>query len=136
VHENEIHVGGHVQLPPAELAHADDHQLLFVERGADRHLREVAHRAADLAEVRQSAKVARDEAQQHPLAQPPQAAHERRLVVLARPFERRGHLRARERRRRGELARELGMRREHARGIARIGDFADFANRIRHLPLE
>jgi hypothetical protein len=128
VEENEIDVGGYVQLPAAQLAHAD-HQQLFISQGSlDRNFREIGHRRAHLLEARRAGKVARHHAEQYAPAKLTQPAPE---LVIARGAERVEHFGARERRRIGELGGELGPRGERLPGVPRK---ADFPNEIRHLP--
>ena len=138
VDEHQVDVRRDVELAPAELAHADHHQRLRRaagapraagllrlarlgpgQRGGDRGLGQVAHRAADLGQVGRPGQIARHHPQQHALAQPAQAPLERGLVVALRALERGVDLRARERLRLGELGGELGPRLQHVAGVAR-----------------
>ena len=120
--QHEVDVGRNVELAPAELAHGDHHQVFAFEmreRGGERHFREIAHRPANLFERRRARHVARHDAQDYPLAQAPQPALERRLVVGARALERAQHLGAGEGSRCGDFGSELAPRADHARGEAR-----------------
>src|SRR5205085_5224446 len=84
IHEYEVHVGRHVQLGAAELAHADDDELLGLtlmvarhtvlrdehlvmqpHRLADGELGQPSHGRAHLAEVRATSEVARHGVQHH-----------------------------------------------------------------------
>ena len=122
--QDEIDVGGDVELAAAELAHADHHQLRSVEpfqRAGDGQLGEVAHRGADLLQRGAGHQVARHDAEKYPLAKTPQAALECRLVVALCPVQRLRHFGAGKGRGRGQLGAELRPGGEHARGVARKG---------------
>ena len=99
IDEDQVDIRGDVQFPPAQLAHADDDQLLRLalcrarcavasdedggEDGgsmADRHLGQGGHGFGYLGQVRQTGQVARDDARHHPGAQAAQAGAQRRLV--------------------------------------------------------
>ena len=88
IDEHQIDVRRHVQLAPAELAHADHHELLLHAlriayrsvtgmrlrfrpglRRADRCVGQIAHRRAHFGQGREAGKIARHDAQEHPLAQ-------------------------------------------------------------------
>ena len=140
MHEHQVDVGGHIQLAPAQLAHRDHDQLALLEpleRRAQAGVGEIAHRGADFRQVRRAFEIPRQRAQQHALAQAPQAALERGFVVGAKTGERAAHLRGAERLAGSAFQVHLGgefrMRGEACLGVARKGDFP---NRIRHLQLE
>ena len=138
VEEDQVDVGGDVQLAAAELAHrrppparvAPVHPAL--RRSAARPGRSSSRRLRSRSAL--PGQVARHDAQQHALAQAAQPALERGLVVARAPCQRRRHARrARTAARRGQFGGQLGMRRRARCGVARKGDFA---NRIWHLRLE
>jgi len=107
--EDQVDVGRHVELPAAQLAHADDdqrlgcavgaaglavrrHQVRVVQRqrGAERDLGQPGHRGADFGQVGASGEVAREGVQQHAAAKPAQGGIEGGAVAGGDP---RGELR-------------------------------------------
>jgi hypothetical protein len=109
---DDIHVGGHVELGPPELAHPDHVKLLLAparradrppvasgeppvespERVADRRFGERGRGLEHFRERGQSREIARDEAQHDTGAQAPQYARKALLVVAGIGRQRRAHL--------------------------------------------
>jgi len=134
VGEDEVDVGGDVELAAAELAHGHDHQVWLahpLERRRDLELREVAHRPADFLERGPAFEVARHDPQQYPLAQSAQPPPEVRLVLALGAGERLDHRRARERRVGAQLLGKLRTGCEQSLGIARKGDFPNHSGHLR-----
>ena len=120
VEKHQVDIGRDVELAAAELAQADDHQVLGAEpaqRARNLELSKIAHRAANLVQVRAPRQVARHHAQHHALPQLTKAALQARFVVVLRARERMRHFVAREGRGIEELGGELGTRREEPRGV-------------------
>jgi hypothetical protein len=111
VHEHEVDVGGHVELAPAELAHADDEQVLRIrragrravvsfharavraERRFERDLGEVGHRAGDFRELRQAREIPRRDPQHHACAEFAESCRQRLRVGRVATGEERAHAR-------------------------------------------
>jgi hypothetical protein len=109
VDEHQVDVGRHVELAPAELAHADDQQLLRagragrravlgfhahavrVERRVEGHLGEVGHRAGDLRERREAGEVARGDPQHHACSEFAERAGKRSRLGRVTSGEERPH---------------------------------------------
>ena len=136
IHEHEVDVGRHVELAAAQLAHADDDQLLPMaglgphRRAVDRierpgmHAKRFAqggigkhgHGRADLGQRCAAREVAQHRVQEHALAQAPQACGEPCLIVPGEgacvgPHE--GRLEAGH-----HFLAQVGIRREGAVGVA------------------
>ena len=137
IDEHQVDVGRNIELAPAELAHADHRELLRlpgrrarraepgaqrrvgpIERGGDLLLGELAHRAADLGKIGAALEIARHDAQEHALPQPPQPSAQRNLVVSARTRERVADLIRVKRRPRLQFGLEFRARREQPPGNA------------------
>ena len=120
VEKHQVDIGRDVELAAAELAHADDHQVLGAEpaqRARNLELREIAHRAANLVQACTPRQVARHHAQHHALPQLTQAALQARFVIALRARKRTCHFVAREGCGIDELGGQLGTRREEPRGV-------------------
>ena len=141
IDEYEVDVRGNIQLPAAELAHADDDKLQFpacaiprraelrvqlcrstVLRGGDRRLSEVAHGRADLGQCREPREVTPHYPQQHTLPQPAQVALGSLLVGFGERHQRGVHLRPRERlpAQRIQFRRERRVRLKQLGGVTRL----------------
>ncbi len=144
VDEDQVDVRRYVELEAAELAHAEDHELLRdavgiarlavfrgdravmeAKRRAQRVLRESRHRRADFGERRATGEIARHRMQEHAQAQQAQRCGERiRIAAICACVERRGGRFPVERRveRRFQARALVGACIEHARRVAAVGE--------------